>query len=227
MDAKDAAGAVGAVEAVAAIMGKIPNSKVKGAAKAVKAAAPVIGVAVQAAPVAAKYAGPAAKKAGHAVVGAAEGAKGKLADAVNAGKAAAAENAEKRKAAQQLAAERGRVLSYAAASIDANAVPDRCFEDDQVFANAFASFPGCYVAATYGKAIREKELDRFREVHVFYAGNMGDAIRADIAGKGDPDVYADVKYKQHVRFFLYPCSEEDAPDLLESLKATLLDGVTE
>lgn len=34
------------------------------------------------------------------------------------------------------------------------------------------------------------------------------SIHDDFIGKGNPDVYADVKYKQHVYVLLYPCQED-------------------
>lgn len=76
----------------------------------------------------------------------------------------------------------------------------------------------------HDKAIREKELDAYREAYVFFSSDMGKSIAADADGKGNPDVCVGVKYKQHVRSYPYPCAEDGVFEMLVSLNATLVDG---
>ena len=50
---------------------------------------------------------------------------------------------------------------------------------------------------------------------------MGKAIHGDLTGLGNVDVYADVKYKQHVYILLYPCPMDKIDELEASLIAAL------
>ena len=50
---------------------------------------------------------------------------------------------------------------------------------------------------------------------------MGEAIHDDLIGLGNVDVYADVKYKQHVYILLYPCPMDKIDELETSLIAAL------
>lgn len=52
---------------------------------------------------------------------------------------------------------------------------------------------------------------------------MGLGIHDDFVGRGNPDVYADIKYKRHVYVLLYPC-EKDRLDELEASLITALDA---
>lgn len=212
------------VGAVADVMGKVPNTKVKAAAKVVKTAAPAIGAVAGIAPAAVKAATPAAKKAGHAMAGAAGAAKDKVAGAAGAGKDKVAgkinDAVEKHNAKITRAEARRKVLSYAPTSIDATTFQESELADtSDPVANSFLRYSGCYVAVTYGKVVRD--VSQFKEAHVFYADSMQEAIRRDLSGEGNADVYADVKYGQNVRFYLFPCGEEDARELLPALREAL------
>lgn len=59
-----------------------------------------------------------------------------------------------------------------------------------------------------------------------YAGksdNIGASIYSDLTGGGNVDIYADVKYKQHVYVLLYPCAPKKAGQL-ESFLIIALDA---
>lgn len=250
MEEKDVAAAVAAV---AAVMGKIPNPHAQAAAKVVKKAAPFAGVAARVAPAAAKAAAPVAKKAGHAMaggavaakvkvvegVGVAKGkiaasagaAKGKIVGAVTVGKNAVQDKAravaEKRHEKMSRAEGRRALLACAPIAIDAAALKGDAggaSGEQEAVANQFVHFPGCYAAITYGSKFKPKSPDEYREARVFFSPDMGRSLVDDVEGRGDVDVYADAKYDQHVRFYLFPCSEEDARELLPSLVAVLGDG---
>ncbi|MEE0706227.1 MAG: hypothetical protein UCH28_07565 [Adlercreutzia sp.] len=231
-----------AVRAAATIMEKIPNDRVKAAAKAVKNAAPAVGAVAQAAPAVAKAVGPAAKKASHAVAGAAGNAKEKAAEAAVHAKERAADAAQAGKVAvkDKVSSARSRhqekqarrearraILSCAPAFVDADDLLSQSGENSALRTASFLDYPGCYAAVTYGKLPKDKELATYREAQVCFSTNMGESMNADLNGSGNPDVYADVKYRQHVRFYLYPCSEEDAIELLPSLLGVLADESSE
>lgn len=225
MDGKDVAEAVAAV---AEMMGKIQNPKVKVAAKAVQKAAPAVAVAAQVAPAAAKAAAPVVKKAGHAAAGAAGAAKDKVVEAVGDGKdklkektKAASERKQQR--AAQLEA-RKELLACAPVVISAETLRPDSGDCKDASASQFVNFPGCYAAITYGNKFSGRHVAEYREARVFYSDNMGRSIIDDVEGKGNVDIYADAKYGQNVKFYLFPCGEEDSADLLESLSQVLVEG---
>lgn len=105
------------------------------------------------------------------------------------------------------------------------AVSAQPFAQPQAIAPASAAgylaYPGCYVVLTFGKGVKQDDYGKFRDVFVGASSNMGAAIRADFVGLGDPDVYADVKYKQDVRVLVFPCAEENLERLCQSLIVAL------
>ena len=87
--------------------------------------------------------------------------------------------------------------------------------------SGYLAYPGCYVVLTFGRGVKQDDYGKFRDVFVGASANMGAAIRADFIGLGDPDVYADVKYKQDVRVLVFPCAEENIDRLRQSLIVAL------
>lgn len=82
---------------------------------------------------------------------------------------------------------------------------------------------GCYAIITCDGAVHKDDYSKYRELYVGKSVNMGVSIHDDFIGKGNPDVYADVKYKQHVYVLPYPCQEDKLDQLEESL-ITALDA---
>lgn len=82
----------------------------------------------------------------------------------------------------------------------------------------YLSYCGCYAIVTYSHAVKKDDYSLFRDIYIGKSTNMGLSIHADITGGGNPDVYADVKYKQHVYVLLYPC----APNKLDVLASSLI-----
>lgn len=87
----------------------------------------------------------------------------------------------------------------------------------------YLAYSGCYAIATYGGAVRNDDFGSFKEIYIGKSENMGKSIHADIVGLGNVDVYADVKYKQHVYVLLYP-AEAEKLDTLEQSLITALDA---
>lgn len=151
-------------------------------------------------------------------------AKEKIAGAVAAGKGKAHVAAEKRREQMSRAEGRRALLACAPIAIDAATLQvdaAGASEAQGAAANQFVHFPGCYAAITYGSKFKPKCPDEYRAARVFFSPDMGRSLVDDVEGRGDTDVYADAKYGQHVRFYLFPCSEEDARELLPSLAAVL------
>lgn len=151
-------------------------------------------------------------------------AKEKIAGAVAAGKGKAHVAAEKRREQMSRAEGRRALLACAPIAIDAATLQvdaAGASEAQGAAANQFVHFPGCYAAITYGSKFKPKRPDEYRAARVFFSPDMGRFLVDDVEGRGDMDVYADAKYGQHVRFYLFPCGEEDARELLPSLAAVL------
>lgn len=89
--------------------------------------------------------------------------------------------------------------------------------------DGYLAYCGCYAIATYSSAVKKDDYGSFKGIYIGKSENMGSSIHADIIGLGNVDVYADVKYKQHVYVLLYPC-EPSKLDILESSLITALDA---
>lgn len=85
----------------------------------------------------------------------------------------------------------------------------------------YLAYCGCYAIATYSSSVKKDDYSSFRDIFIGKSNNMGKSIYADIIGEGNIDVYADVKYKQHVYVLLYPC----APDKLDALESSLVTAL--
>lgn len=89
--------------------------------------------------------------------------------------------------------------------------------------NDYLAYCGCYAIATYAGSVKKDDYGSFRDIYIGKSQNMGQSIFADVIGAGNVDVYADVKYKQHVYVLLYPCEPEKL-DVLEASLITALDA---
>ena len=89
--------------------------------------------------------------------------------------------------------------------------------------DGYMAFSGCYAIATYASVVKKGDFSNFKGIYIGKSENMGKAIYSDLIGLGNVDVYADVKYKQHVYILLYPCSLNKLDELEASL-ITALDA---
>lgn len=196
------------------------------AAEQLPKVAPVVAPAVRnvANVVADKVPGAVGEGAGK-VAGAAKGAAGALGGAVGSVRNAAKDAAEVR--AQEKARELARKTLLDGAGIRMSAA--RFQENWNAQSKApgghegYLAYSGCYVVITCDSAVRKDDYSRYRELFVGKSENIGASIHDDFVGRGNPDVYADVKYKQHVYVLLYPC-EKDKIDQLEASLITALDA---
>ena len=243
---------VDALNAVIGIVGMavpliVPGGK---AAKGVGVAAPIAAEAARAIPKVAPAVAPAAKKvaegaaktphiigegagrvAGHVLrgAGAVGGALGSAKD-----KLAGAKDARAQKRARELA--RRTLLDGAGVRMSATAFLESWSNQAKLGASklgadklgaalgrGYLDYPGCYVILTCPTAVKKDDYSHYRDLYVGAAPRMGEGIYRDFIGLGNPDVYADVKYKQHVYVLLFPCMPDDVDDLRASL-ITALDA---
>lgn len=81
--------------------------------------------------------------------------------------------------------------------------------------------PACFALATYPKFDLDKDLTDYHGVYVGKAEVAGDGIATAISRAGNPDVYADIKYKQNVVIFVFNCPLEELDQHYEALVEAL------
>lgn len=246
-DGRSADAYINAVNAVIDMAGMAvpllaPGGKAALVAGAVVKAAPVARIAAEQLPKVAPAVAPAAKKAVDAMADRAPAAVGEGAEKVAAVAKGAAEaaggaiggvrdsvrgaiNVREQEKARKLA--RKTLLDGAGIRMSAEKFMEN-WETQERLAGAkagegYLAYPGCYVAITCNGAVKKDDYSKYRELFVGKSENMGASIHDDFVGRGNPDVYADVKYKQHVYVLLYPCAAESLDELELSL-VTALDA---
>ena len=80
--------------------------------------------------------------------------------------------------------------------------------------------PGCFVIATYKKMDFDKDLTDYTGIFVGKALNAEEGVEEAISKAGNPDVYADVKFKQNVHVYVYNCLPEQLDGRYENLMQT-------
>lgn len=69
--------------------------------------------------------------------------------------------------------------------------------------------PGIFAIATYGKLDLDLNFTNYRGIYVGKAENVGDGLATAISRAGNPDVYADIKYRQNVLVFIFNCDASE------------------
>ena len=92
-------------------------------------------------------------------------------------------------------------------------------KDDEVVAKTLKLLEesGCFVIATYNKIDLDSNLTDYKGVYVGKAECVGDGLAHAISRGGNPDVYADVKFKQNVLIYIFGCIPEELDDTCEAL----------
>ena len=80
----------------------------------------------------------------------------------------------------------------------------------------YMPLPGCFAIILLPNA-KTKDYSKFTEVYVGSGVLIGNAVYEHLIGKGNVDVYADVKYDQPVHILLYPCDEDQISEVKASL----------
>ena len=86
-----------------------------------------------------------------------------------------------------------------------------------------SDMPGCFVIATYRKLDFDNDLTDYTGIFVGESKNAYKGVLAALSRAGDPDVYADVKFKQNVHVYVYNCLPEDLDGRYLSLRQTFED----
>lgn len=86
-----------------------------------------------------------------------------------------------------------------------------------------SDMPGCFVIATYKKFDFDNDLTDYTGIYVGKAINASEGVFAAISRDGDPDVYADVKFKQNVHVYVYNCLADSLDERYINLCQTFTD----
>ena len=202
-----ATGAVGAAKKALPLMRKL--------AGALPDLAPVVDPLVAQAPEAARAVGDAAARAGGAVADAAGAAAHAVADPVRAGLAARQAERARKEARKAIIA--GAATSMPLARFSQSLA---AHESLAPAGGTGARLPGCYVILRVERGIGH-DLADFADVYVGASDDMWSAVEGELAGYGNPDVYADAKYDAGVHVLMYPCAPEDLAQLRASLVVAL------
>lgn len=77
--------------------------------------------------------------------------------------------------------------------------------------------PGCFVLATYKKMDFDKDLTDYIGIFIGCADNVAEGLSLAISRDGNPDVYADVKYKQNVHAYIFYFEPDQLEESYENL----------
>lgn len=83
---------------------------------------------------------------------------------------------------------------------------------------------GCFAIATYRGIDFDKDLTDYLYVYVGKGEILGQAIESACSRSGDPDLYADTKYKQNVWIYAFPCVGDEIEKKYEALTALFLES---
>jgi len=128
--------------------------------------------------------------------------------------------AKKLKKETKEAAETARkaLITASIAQMDAK-VFKKAFEDnipeDGDLLNAYYKISGCYAIATY-KSAKEKDLSKYKDIFVSGSPNIGFDVYHHLRGLGNPDVYADIKFEEHMKILIFPCDTEQLSEKIIS-----------
>lgn len=179
---------------------------------------------------AARTAGEQAGKAGIAVKGAASGATGmvgdvlaKLGNTKDGILADLSEAKSEKELKRAIKDARQSVLENATTSITIADFLKAVEKSSSAPLTPISDMPGCFVLATYKKLDFDKDLTDYTGIFVGKADDTSVGVLTAISRDGDPDVYADVKFKQNVHAFVFNCRAEDLEERYFSLCQTFAD----
>lgn len=231
--AEDYQAAVDAVFNVAGMAVDALCPKAKIGKVAVAAALPVVRAAAQAAPYVGKMAQPtlakmadaapdAVQRAGAAIGDAAVGAAGAVGAAAKKAFDPIGDALDARKETQAQVEARRVLLEGAGVRMSVERFREnKASHEFASTGEGYLGYSGCYAFAVYEHAPKEKGFGRYHDIYIGKSDDIGRSIADDLAGRGNVDVYADVKYEQDALLFLFPCQVENLERLHQSLIVAL------
>ncbi len=78
-------------------------------------------------------------------------------------------------------------------------------------------FSGCYVIFVFEHPVTNGNYRRFDDIYIGQSVNVTRRVHGHFTGKGNGDVYADIKYGRSVYVELVPCDREDMNETEKAL----------
>ncbi len=109
---------------------------------------------------------------------------------------------------------------------DAVFVSSEEFERDWILEDArsgepqgykYQRFPGCYVILMFDREVRNGEYTGYDDIYIGQSVNVTHRVHSHFTGKGNGDVYADLKFGRYAYVQLIPCEREDMNELERAL----------
>lgn len=80
--------------------------------------------------------------------------------------------------------------------------------------------PGCYVITIYKRPVRRKQWDTYENIYIGQSVNIYKRVHNHFNGKGNGDIYADIKYGKYVYVRFIRCKKEEMNNLEKNLIST-------
>lgn len=107
-------------------------------------------------------------------------------------------------------------------------IPWTEFEDSWILQDAkdgapkgykYQKIAGCYVIRIYDAEVTNGDFETFDDIYIGQSVNVTNRVHNHFTGKGNGDVYADLKYGRFVYLQIVPCKREELNDLEKALIA--------
>lgn len=80
--------------------------------------------------------------------------------------------------------------------------------------------PGCYVITIYHRPVKRNRWKNYENIYIGQSVNVYQRVHNHFNGKGNGDIYADIKYGKHVYVRFIRCQKQEMNDLEKELIAT-------
>ena len=95
------------------------------------------------------------------------------------------------------------------------------FEDNWITKNKkgfkYNNESGCYIITIFDKPRKNNFLKGYENIYIGQSVNICQRVHSHFTGKGNGDVYADIKYGKYAYVQLIPCSKNDMNSLEKKL----------
>ena len=81
----------------------------------------------------------------------------------------------------------------------------------------YERFSGCYVIVIFEEPVTNGDYRGYDEIYIGQSVNVTNRVHSHFTGKGNGDVYADIKYGSAVYVQMVPCEREEMNDLERAL----------
>lgn len=84
----------------------------------------------------------------------------------------------------------------------------------------YKKFPGCYVILIFDEPPKGEDYTLYDDIYIGQSVNVTNRVHGHFTGKGNGDVYADLKYGRFAFVQMIPCERDD----LNELERALIDA---